>query len=265
MRPISSRATLCLLALALLSCGKPSIQEEQAGSADFMRQVQGEVDFFKERVVVGYVEDIGHAILRHSPPQPFEYHFYVVNDEDINAFAGPAGHIFIHTGTILKARNLSELAGVIAHEIGHVVERHIAENVPRRRAAGAVHSLAVLTAGILGGGYAANWMDLGGGLAAMAVLNNFGREAEREADGFAVDALVNSGIDPSGLVSFFELLSRESEGGAPGFLSSHPAPLERIDTTRQQIADLGPLPGLRTTDGGKLEIIQRRIRLLTRR
>ncbi len=128
-----------------------------------------------------------------------------------------------------------------------------------------VHGLAVLTAGILGGGYAANWMDLGGGLAAMAVLNNFGREAEREADGFAVDALVRSGIDPSGLVSFFELLSREAEGGAPKFLSSHPAPVERIESTRQQIAELGPLPGLRITDGGKLEIIQRRIRLLSRR
>jgi predicted Zn-dependent protease len=98
----------------------------------------------------------------------------------------------------------------------------------------------------------------------MAVINRFGREAEREADVFAVDALARAGIDPRGLVTFFALLAREGGHGVPEFLSSHPAPADRIEGTRRRIEALGPLPGLRTTDGGKLEIIQRRIRLLSR-
>jgi predicted Zn-dependent protease len=252
------------MGLALGACAKPSVQQEQAASDDFVLQVRREVDLLTEPVVVGYVEDIGRRILAAGPPQPFSYHFYVVEDDAINAFAGPAGHIFVHTGTILKSRNLSELAGVIAHEIGHVAERHVAENVARQRTAGLVHKAAVYGAAILGGGLAANAVNLGGGLATMGVLNTFGREAEREADAFAVNALVRAGIDPTGLLTFFELLEREGGGaGVPQFLSSHPAPAERIENTRARV-EAADRTGLRTTDAGRLEIIQRRIQILTR-
>ncbi|NNL68068.1 MAG: M48 family metalloprotease, partial [Myxococcales bacterium] len=257
--PSRLRNPLLALSLAVLAsgCGTLSVQQERALGEQFILQTKREVDLFSERVVVDYVDQIGRLVLSHSPPQPFAFEFYVVEDENINAFAGPGGYIFVNTGTILKARNLSELAGVIAHEIGHVVERHVAENYNRQRAAGTLHKIGVYTAAIVGGALAANAMNLGGGLAAMAVLNTFGRDAEREADEFAVETLVAAGIDPSGIVSFFELLAREGGPGAPAFLSSHPAPVERVENTREQIEDLGPLTGLRTTDGGRLEIIQR--------
>jgi len=256
-------AAIAAAGLAFGGCATMSVQQEQAASDDFVLQVKREVDLLTEPVVVGYVEAIGREILRHGPPQPFDYHFYVVEDESINAFAGPAGHVFVNTGTILKARNLSELAGVIAHEIGHVAERHVAENVARQRTAGLLHKAAVYGTAILAGGAAANAVNLGGGLATMGVLNSFGREAEREADAFAVDALVRAGIDPMGLVTFFELLEREGGGGAPQFLSSHPAPTERVRDTRARV-EAAQTTGLRTSDGGRLEIIQRRIRILTR-
>jgi len=268
MQPSCSRrawraalATLATLGLGLGACATLSVQQEQAVGDDFLLQVRRELDLLTEPVVVGYVEAIGHEILRHGPPQPFTYHFYVVEDESINAFAGPAGHVFVHTGTILKARNLSELAGVIAHEIGHVAERHVAENVGRQRTAGLLHKVAVYGAAILAGGAAANAVNLGGGLATLGVLNTFGREAEREADAFAVDALVRAGIDPSGLVTFFELLEREGGSGVPQFLSSHPAPAERIRDTRARVEAVDTR-GLRVDDGGRLEIIQRRIQIL---
>ena len=115
MRPSCSRrarrrraGALVALGLAFGACAGPTVQQEQAASDDFLHQVGREVDLFTEPVVVGYVEAIGHQILRHMPPQPFTYHFYVVEDENINAFAGPAGHVFVNTGTILKARNVSE-------------------------------------------------------------------------------------------------------------------------------------------------------------
>jgi len=265
MQRIYSRAALAVLGLSWLACGGLSVPQEQAAADDFMLQVRRELDLFGEPVVVGYVEAIGREIVRHSPPQPFTFHFYVVYDENINAFAGPAGHVFVNTGTILKARNLSELAGVIAHEIGHVAERHVAANAGRRRTAGLLRNLGVYAAAILAGPYAANAANLGGGLATMGVLNRFGRQAEREADDFAVDALLRAGIDPEGLVSFFELLSREGGSGAPQFLSSHPAPAERARDTRARIEARGHPAGLRRSDGGRLEIIQRRIQILTRR
>jgi predicted Zn-dependent protease len=263
MRRNCSRAWAAALALALCACATPTVQQEQAIGDDFMRQVQSEVRLLREPVVAAYVEAIGRDLLRDLPPQPFEYHFYVVDDPKINAFAGPAGHVFVNTGTILRARNVSELAGVIAHEIGHVAERHVAENVARQRTAGLLHRAGVYAAAILAGPNAAGAANLGGGLAAMGVLNSFGREAEREADAFAVDALLRAGYDPIGLVTFFELLAREPGGGVPQFLSSHPAPGDRVETTRATIEAAGWPIGLRKTDGGRLEIIQRRICLLT--
>ena len=155
MRRICSRAVLAALGLAFLACAAPTVQQEQAASDDFVRQMKAEVDLFTEPVVVSYVENIGRAILRQMPPQPFAYSFYVVEDENINAFAGPAGHVFVNTGTILKARDHSELAGVIAHEIGHVVERHVAANVGRQQTAGLLHKASVYTAAILLGPNAA--------------------------------------------------------------------------------------------------------------
>lgn len=272
MRPSCSRARAAVLLpflLALLplgsACGTLSVSEERKLGADVERQIRGEVDLLTDPVVVGYVERMGQEILRAAGPQPFDFAFYVVENDEINAFALPAGYIYMHTGTILKARNASELAGVMAHEIGHAVERHVAHNYNKQRAAGLGHQLLVIGAAIFGGQTAAELVNLGGGLAAVAVLNSFGREAEREADAFAVAMLPEAGYDPRGLLTFFETLREEGGPRPPAFLSSHPAPEDRIEATRQAIERLAlpPSANLRVTDGGQLEIIQRRIRLLT--
>jgi beta-barrel assembly-enhancing protease len=252
-------------AVGLLSCATLSVDEERRLGSELAREVRAELVLVRDREVVRYVERIGHSIVRAAGPQPFEYHFYVVDDEEINAFAMPAGHIYIHTGTVLKARDVSELAGVIAHEVGHVARRHIAQNYERHQAAGLLHRAGVVAAGVTLGSSGAGAANLLGGLSAMAVLNSFGREAEREADSFAVDVLPRAGYAPGGLVRFFHTLQHESGPRPPAFLSSHPAPAERIERTRREVAALPPTPGLRRTDGGQLEIIQRRIELLARR
>jgi predicted Zn-dependent protease len=186
----------------------------------------------------------------------------VVESEDINAFAAPAGHIYVHTQTILAAKNVSELAGVIAHEIGHVSKRHIAHNYNRQRNMGIATQAGVLAAAILGGGAAATAAQLGGGLAATAYLNSFGREAEMEADGFAVETMPKAGYDPNGLVTFFETLRAESGDRPADFLSSHPATADRAAAAHAQIAAQPPVEGLRIHDNGRLEIIQRRIEIV---
>jgi predicted Zn-dependent protease len=241
------------------------VDEERTLGAELSREVKAEATFVRDRWVVDYVADIGQEIVRVAGPQPFDYHFGVIENDEINAFAMPAGYIYIHTETILMARNVSELAGVIAHEVGHVAERHIAENYNRQRTASLGQQALGLGAGLAGGSAAAGAANLFGGLSAMAVLNSFGREAELEADAFAVSTMPRAGYQPTGIVTFFHTLMAEGGPGAPSFLSSHPATEDRIAATRALIAEQPQMPGLKQDDGGRLEIIQQRIRLLTGR
>lgn len=220
----------------------------------------------RDRVVVNYVRDLGAHLVASAKPSPFDFRFYVVEDEAINAFALPGGAIYVHTGTVQKAADASELAGVIAHEIAHVTSRHVAHLYRRQRNTGVAAQVATLIVAILTGNpYITNAANLGSQIAATAYLTTFTREAESEADVLAVETLIRAGYDPHGMLTFFDTLRKETAGGMrmPEFLSSHPATQERIVEVRQMIQKHDPLPpGLRRDDGGKLEIIQKRIDLV---
>ncbi len=256
---------LVLLAItpALLHCATLSVPDERKLGRKTERELRKELDFLRDPIVAGYIEQIGRRIVAQVEPQPYEYRFYVVENDEINAFALPAGYVYVHTGTILKARNSSELAGVIAHEIGHVALRHTAESYNRQRNTGIAHQTLVFLAAIFGGSYAAGAANLGGGLAGMAYLNTYSRENEAAADAFAIEVLPKIGINPEGMVTFFETLATEGGPGVPTFLSSHPSPDSRRDEARLLINARNLPENLRDEDGGRLEIIQRRIRLLT--
>lgn len=258
-RLLGASALLCVL-----GCGPISLSEEQQLGQQFEQQMRSQAPILHDRVVDDYIDDMGEGIVRAAGPQPFDYRFTVVQADEINAFAGPGGHIYIHTETILRARNASELAGVLAHEVAHVQKRHIAENYNRARNARIGTDLLSLGASAFGGGLAGSAASLGGGLAATTWLNTFGREAEAEADAFAVAVMVRAGWNPEGLLTFFEALLRSDAARVPVFLSSHPTTEDRIQATRVELQRLDGTRGLATHDGGKLEIIQRRVRLLTR-
>lgn len=250
--------------LALAGCGSLSVQEEQQLGAEMARDARKHLDFVREEVVVGYISQMGRGLVKAAGPQPFTYHFHVVEDKELNAFAAPAGYVYVNTGTILAAANASELAGVIAHEVGHVALRHIAKNYNKQRGAGILYQLGAIAASIFVPGPGAAAAQLGGQLAAIGVLNSFSREAEAEADAFAVKVMPGAGWDPQGLVSFFQTLQQETKGGRPPeFLSSHPATESRIEATSALIREAKLPEDLRQSDGGKLEIIQRRIQILT--
>ncbi len=253
----AAHALACLLAAG---CGTLTVPQEQQLGQQMAREMRGEKLLVHDDVVVDYVADIGERILRAAGPQPFAYQFYVVEDDDINAFALPGGQIAVHTGTILRASNVSELAGVIAHEVGHVAKRHIAKRYGQVRNAGIATDVATLAGSVFGMGGVAN---LGSNLLAWQVMNSFGREDEAEADAFAVDVLPAAGYSPDGLVTFFETMRAEGGGEPPAFLSDHPTTADRIEITRELIAAQPRRADLRVTDGGRLEIIQQRIRLLT--
>jgi predicted Zn-dependent protease len=254
--------TALLLAALLPACATFTVAEERQLGARIAREMRGELRFIADPVVADYVGTIGGNIVRAAGPQPFEYHFMVVEDDEINAFAAPGGYVYIHTETILRARNASELAAVLAHEIGHVVRRHHAKSYGRSRVAGTARQAVVSAASVFGYGGLAS---VGTGLAAVTALNSFTRSEEREADTFAIEVLPAAGYDPNGLVTFLDVV-RDAEGPvAPTFLSSHPGAEDRIAETTALVAARPAMPGLRVTDRGRLEIIQRRIQLLTRK
>lgn len=266
MWPTSSRSrpplALLLLACLALACATPlTIDQERKLGDEFSREIRREITLFRDEVVQAYVEDIGRSIVEAAGTQPFTYHFYVVEDEDLNAFAAPAGHVYLNTGIILNARNVGEVAGVMAHEVGHVAKRHVAHNYNRQRTTGLAHQAAVIAAGMLGGQAAAGATNLLGGIGAMSYLNTFTRDAEREADAFAIEVLPRAGYHPEGMVTFFQTLRNEGGPRPPPFLSSHPTTDERIENARRMIAATPLPPGLRRDDGGRFEIIQHRVRV----
>ena len=140
-----------LLATVAAACAPLSVDQERSMGADFSRDFNRRTALVRDPAVVGYVSAIGKRLLEHAGPQPFTYHFHVVPKAEVNAFAAPAGHIYIYTGTILKARDVSELAGVIAHEIGHVAKRHIAGNFNRALATNILHQFGVVAAEVARG------------------------------------------------------------------------------------------------------------------
>lgn len=254
---------LLLTALWVSGCIGLTPDEERRIGAQLAQQTRGELLFLRDAVVVDYVRDIGARLVRAAGPQTFEFHFQVVEDDEINAFAAPGGYVYVNSGTILQARNVSELAAVLAHEIGHVSLRHISDNYARQRGASTAQTAVVTAASVFGYGGLAS---LGSGLATMAVLNQFSQEAESEADVFAVDVMPRAGYDPEGLVTFLQVVRQEEQrGGAPTFLSSHPATGDRIQKASALVAAEPRPAGLQRTDGGRFEIIQRRIELLTRK
>lgn len=258
----SSAATALLL--VALGCAPLSLDQERALGEQANAQIRAELPLIRDRVVWDYVREIGHRIVAASGEQPFIYHFYVVADEEINAFALPGGYIYVNAGILLQARDVSEVAGVMGHEIGHVVKRHVANNYSRQQGVGSLYRIGVYLASLFGGGLAGSAANVAGGVASTAYLSTFGRDAEREADAFAVEVLPRAGYDPHGLVTFFETMRRAGGASPPAWLSSHPATDERIENTRRMIEARKLPAGLRTGDDGRLQAIQRRLEQLRR-
>lgn len=251
------------LALALTACGTLSVEEEKKLGAQVQAQYRKQLTFVRDPVTVNYVRKLGESLASAARPSPFEFRFYVVENEELNAFAVPGGAMYVNTGLIVAVKNASELAGVLSHEMGHVTARHVAEMANRGRNTGFVANIfAYIVYFLTGNPYLANVGGLGSSVAGQAYMGTYHRDAEREADALAVETMVHAGWNPEGMVTMFETLEAEYGGsGGPQFLSSHPATAERIENVQRDIAKYPGSDKLRTDDG-KLPIIQERLKLI---
>jgi predicted Zn-dependent protease len=181
----------------------------------------------------------------HTGREDLPWEFKVLNSKQINAFALPGGFIYVNRGLIERAEHLDELAGALAHEVGHVVGRHGAEHLAK----------AGLTQGLVGavaiGSYDPDNPDRSAQVAAMAqvigqlVNLRYGREDELESDALGVKFMAEGGYDPRGMVHLMHVLGEASGGRrAPEFFNTHPSPENRIERLRQLAWD--------TADGGEV-------------
>ncbi len=204
-------------------------QEREMG-AHLDQVVRENLTLIDDPQVLAMVNDVGQSLVQQLEPQPYVYRFRVVVDPTLNAFAGPAGYIYFHTGMIMAAGSLDELAGVMAHEIAHSKRRHIARSIERS-------TIPDLLAKVLGVGVAVATKEPGALIAAEGVSQSlqlaYSREFEAEADEVGVAILVRAGYDPMGMATFFERLAaeRQPELGfeVPPYLMSHPRVEERLD------------------------------------
>ncbi|MFO7816316.1 MAG: M48 family metalloprotease [Thermodesulfobacteriota bacterium] len=190
--------------------------------------------------ISGYVQSIVSRIQKQMPPQPFEIKPNVINNNSMNAFATVAGYMFVFSGLILKMEHEAELASVIAHELGHVSQRHVAHNIERAQWA-SLGSLLGLLAGVFVGSASndASSAIVAGSLAGgQSALLKYSRRDEREADQIGMNFLVNSGYNPEAMVSAFEKIRKAKQlmgSSIPSYLSTHPGVNERLAYLEERV------------------------------
>jgi len=255
-RPRSRLAlALALAALAAAaSCARPdgesslplpgrlaSVESDRETGFAFDRELQKQLPLIHDLAVLEFVDALGQRLVDHLGDQPFDYRFRVLPNPDLNAFAVPGGYIYLHSGTILGAQSVEELAGVIAHELGHVKGRHSA----RMAKDTAIPSLLATVAGLAASAAAGDATPMVAAQAAnVAIQLQYSRQYEDEADRLAVDFLARAGMRSEGLVRFFERIQVEQRklppGQVPPYLYSHPAVENRIDVVRQSAQRVQP-------------------------
>jgi len=235
-------------------------QEAQLG-AQYAAEINQQLPIVQNSAVHSYINQLGRSIASRVDPR-LTYTFYVVNSDEVNAFAVPGGYIYVNRGLIERAATMSELAGVLGHEIGHVVERHGLEQMARMQNTELGVNLAYILLGRQPG--ALESLALQGGAAVFFASHS--RADENQADEVAVQYMVQSGIDPNGIVAMFQRLIDEqqrSPSTVEQWFSTHPLTQDRIQHVQSLIDRLGATSNLRR-DSEEYQAFRNRVRQLPR-
>lgn len=219
-----------------------SVEQEQQEGAKVAAEVFKEMPVLPDSSPISqYVRQLGDRLVTVTPGYRWPFNFHVVASEEINAFALPGGAMFVNLGAIRAAETESQLAGVMAHELSHVVLRHSTCNLTKQQAPKMWAGLGQLAAGVLlGNGALGSLATQGIGVVAGLGFLKMSREDEKQADLLGTDILYDAGYDPRGLPQFFETIqAKYGEGGAQIF-SDHPNPGNRMQYVNAEIASLPP-------------------------
>jgi hypothetical protein len=216
-----------------------------------VKDVEKDLSLLNNTRVDAYVNALGTRLASVAPGEKYPYHFKVVDDKAINAFALPGGPIYVNRGVFDSADTEAQLAGVIAHEVGHVALRHSASQLSKA----AMSQLGIQILGGLGGNIGSMLGSLGMGGMDLLLLKN-SREAETQADLMGTQILYDTGYNPTAMAEFFEKLNAADRGGPPQFLSDHPNPDNRVGSVRKEIDRLGGAPANARRDSEEFHTIK---------
>jgi len=261
---------LSRLAVGLATCavlgacaGSISQQDEVQMGAQTAAQVNAQLPMLNDATVNSYVNSLGNSIARRTSRSDLDWRFAVVNSEIINAFAVPGGYIYVNRGVLTNASNESELAGALGHEIEHVVRRHSVKQMEKAQGANLGVGIACALTNVCQSGVGQAAIQVGG----TAVFARFSRADEVQADEGGFYNVMNAGINPRGMLTFFEKLLAEEQrsggkGAASAWFADHPGTQDRIaDIQRLLSENANKLAGLRT-DSPAFQSMKARLRQL---
>ena len=233
-------------------------QDVQLGK-ESAAEIEKQMPIVRDQAIASFIDGIGRRLLQapEAEAQSYAYSFKVVNDKSINAFALPGGPTFTHTGLIAAADNESQVAGVLAHEIAHVVLRHGTSNVSK---ANLLQIPAMLGGALGGGGLLGQLTQLGVGLGANSLMMKFSRNAETDADLLGTRIMHSVGYNPIEMARFFEKLEAESgkQGKLSQFFSDHPNPGNRVKSVQAEI-QLLPKRNAYDADAGRIAAVKQSV------
>ena len=247
---------------ALVSGCAVSTQQEVEMGAGYAQQINKELPLIQDAELNRYINVLGDSIARIADSRNLDWQFFIVDSKDVNAFAVPGGFIYINRGLIERAQNLSQVAGVLGHEVGHVTMRHSVRQMQKAQGANVGLTAVCVLTNICNN----ELSNAAIGLGANAAFANFSRQDEDEADAEGVTYMVRAGIDPTGIPEMFQILLNEREtkpGALDTWFRSHPLEESRIAAARARIAKLPPesLKGL-TKDSPNFQAFKARIAAL---
>lgn len=234
-----ARIILCAFLCSQLFCGqanafllgKMGLRDENDLGRRFDAMIRSRMAVIEDPEIREYVRHVVDRLVGGIPPQPFTFRSSVLQHSALNAFAVPGGYVFVFSGMIMNLHNEDELAGVLAHELAHVTQRHVASRMERAQYL-SLGTLLLAIAGIVAGGSGGQALAAGSLGAGQAAMLDYSRTDESEADHLGLQYLVSAGYSPWGMTGGFKVLRQKSwmnGTGVPAYLSTHPAISDRIN------------------------------------
>lgn len=227
-----------LAATTIAGCGVSTQQEVEMGQSN-VQQINAQLPILNDPEANRYINVLGDSIARLTSRGDLPWTFYIVNSPEINAFAVPGGFIYVNRGLIEHTNKMDQLAGVLGHEIGHVVARHTVKQMGQMNAANIGVGLACVLTSVCNSQVA----QVGINAAGSAVFAKFSRNDEKEADDIGIDNVVRAHISPKGIPEMFRILletRKSSPGLVDGWFATHPTEEARITDTESRIAAIPP-------------------------
>jgi len=226
------------LTFSLVACGVSQQQEVQMG-VEYAQQINAQLPIVQDPELNRYINVLGDSIARLTSRADLDWHFFIVDAKDVNAFAVPGGFIYINRGLIERTDRMDEVAGVLGHEIGHVVRRHTVKQMEKAQGANIGVTLACVLTSVCNSQVAGAAINIAGG----AVFARFSRQDEAEADQEGLNNVVRAGISPVGMVTMFQKLIAERKSrpsSVEAWFRTHPLEEDRIAAIQARINQIPP-------------------------